>query len=87
MGLSEEMMRNAFECSGSSPGNSSETDFICQNHGSLFLLFPLTAPASNWIEEHLPSDRMTFGDGIVIEPRYVWAILVGLQEDGLTVSR
>jgi hypothetical protein len=23
----------------------------------------------------------------VIEPRYVWAILVGLQDDGLVVSR
>jgi hypothetical protein len=30
---------------------------------------------------------MTFADAVVIEPRYVWAILVGLQDDGLVVTR
>jgi hypothetical protein len=76
---------DSFVASGSSPTQGS--DFICENHGSLFLLIPRTGPASTWIEENLPSDRLTFGKGVVIEPRYVWAILVGLQEDGLTVSR
>jgi hypothetical protein len=75
-------MKNAFETSGSSPG-----DFICENHGSIFLLIPRSALAKIWINDNLSADRMTFGDGVVIEPRYIWAILVGLQEDGLTVSR
>ncbi len=74
---------DSFSASGSSP---SESDFVCENHGSVFLLFPRTAPAKIWIEEHLPSDRMTFCDAVVIEHRYVWAILEGLQEDGLTVQ-
>jgi hypothetical protein len=76
-----------FTRSGSSPGNKSEPDFICENHGSLFLLIPRSAPARIWVEDNLPLDRMTFGDGVVIEPRYVWAILIGLQEEGLTVGR
>jgi hypothetical protein len=76
---------DSFVASGSSP-TPTGSDFICQNHGSLFLLIPLSPPASTWIEENLPSDRMTFGDAVAIEPRYVWAILSGLQEDGLTVS-
>jgi hypothetical protein len=80
-------MKDAFCTSGSSPGKTDSPDFICQNHGSLFLLIPRSAPAKFWVEHNLPSDRMTFGDAVVIEPRYVWAILVGLQEDGLTVSR
>jgi hypothetical protein len=75
---------DSFVASGSSP---TEPDFVCQNHGSLFLLIPRTSPAKIWIEENLPEDRMTFCDGVVIEPRYVWAILAGLQEDGLVVSR
>lgn len=80
-------MKDAFCTSGSSPGNNSEPDFICQNHGSIFLLIPRSAPATTWIEENLPSDRMTFGDGVVVEPRYVWAILEGIQSDGLAVAR
>jgi hypothetical protein len=76
--------RDSFVASGSSP---TETDFICENHGSIFLLRPASPAALSWVEENLLPDRMTFCDAVVIEPRYVWAILVGLQEDGLVVSR
>jgi len=75
------MELNAYATSGTSPTNP---DFICENHGSLFLLRPLSPSAFSWIEEHLPPDRLLFGNATVIEPRYVWAILLGLQEDGLT---
>ena len=75
---------DSFAASGSSPTRS---DFLCENHGSVFLLRPISPSALAWIEEHLPFDRITFGDAVVIEPRYVCAILVGLQDDGLAVSR
>jgi hypothetical protein len=78
------MQLNAACTSGSSPTRS---DFICENHGSIFLLRPVSPSAFSWIEEHLPADRLTFGNAVVIEPRYVWAILAGLQDDGLVVSR
>ncbi len=74
---------DTFVASGSSP----TVDFICENHGSIFLLRPVSPASVAWIEEHLPSDRITFGNAIVVEPRYVWAILVGIQDDGLAVSR
>ena len=77
---------DSFAASGSSP-TQSEPDFVCENHGSIFLLIPCTAPAKTWIDEHLPSDCMTFGQGVVVELRYIWAILAGIQADGLTVSR
>ena len=80
-------MKDAFCTSGSSPGNNPEPDFICQNHGSLFLLFPRSAPAKTWVQAHLQPDHLTFGNGVVIEPRFVWSILAGLLDDGLTVSR
>jgi hypothetical protein len=75
---------DSFVASGSSPTRS---DFICENHGSIFLLRPVSPASFDWIESHLPSDRITFGNAVVIEPRYVWAILVGLQDDGLVVTR
>jgi len=75
---------DSFAASGSSPTRS---DFLCENHGSVFLLRPISPSALAWIEEHLPPDRITFADAVVIEPRYVWAILVGIQDDGLAVSR
>ena len=74
-------MTDLFKTSGTSP----TPDFMCENHGTLFLLIPRTAPAKIWIEENLARDHMTFADAVVIEPRYVWAILVGLQDDGLSV--
>jgi len=75
---------DSFVASGSSP---TRPDFICENHGSLFLLFPLSQSAQSWVEEHLPTDVQWFGNAVVIEHRYVWAILEGIQNDGLAVSR
>jgi hypothetical protein len=72
---------DSFACSGSSP---TEPDFVCEYHGSIFLLRPISSAAFAWIEANLPDDRLTFGNATVIEPRYVWAILLGLQDDGLT---
>jgi hypothetical protein len=38
------------------------------------------------MDEHLPADAMHWGGGVVVEPRYVGAIVAGLTEDGLSVS-
>jgi hypothetical protein len=74
---------DSFAASGSSP----TPDFLCENHGSVFLLRPVSPAAFDWIEKHLPSDRSNYGNAVVIEPRYVWAILAGLQDNGLAVTR
>jgi hypothetical protein len=75
---------DSFVASGTSP---TQSDFLCENHSSIFLLRPISAAAFAWLEEHLPPDRLTFRNAVVIESRYVWAILVGLQDDGLVVTR
>ena len=74
---------DSFVASGSSP---TEPDFFCENHGSIFLLRPASPAAHSWISDHLPDDRMTFGNAIVVEHRYIWAILEGIQSDGLAVQ-
>ncbi len=77
---------DSFAASGSSPTRSDGPDFRCENHGSLFLLFPLTQRAHSWIEEHLPEDVQWFGNAVVIEHRYIWTILDGIQDAGLAAS-
>jgi len=78
---------DSFVASGSSPTSKNGPDFRCENHGSLFLLYPITEPAHSWIDQHLPPDAPTFGKAVVVYHRHIWAILEGIQIDGLTVSR
>jgi len=78
---------DSFVASGSSPTSENGPDFRCENHGSLFLLYPLTQSAQSWISQHIPPDAQTFGEAIVVEHRYIWTILDAVQTDGLKVSR
>jgi hypothetical protein len=75
---------DSFVASGSSP---TEPDFFCENHGTIFLLRPVSPASFDWIESHLPSDRITFGNAVAVDHRCIWAILAGLQDDGLVVMR
>ena len=61
-------------------------DFEVQNHGSIFLLCPLTNSAIAWVEEHLPEDVLTFGRGICVEHRFISAIVRGIQDAGLVAA-
>ncbi len=36
-------------------------DFLLANHGTIFLLQPITDRASAWVREHLPPDALHFG--------------------------
>ena len=78
---------DSFAATGNSPTRSDRSDFRCENHGSLFLLFPLTPLAHSWIQDHLPEDAQWFGNAVVIEHRYIWTILSGIQDAGLAVAR
>ena len=76
---------DAFQTSGTSPTSEAEPDFRCENHGSIFLLYPLSESAQSWIEENLPSDAQWFGNAVAIEHRYIWPVLDGIQNDGMAV--
>ena len=60
-------------------------DVKIENHGSLVLLRPLTEAASDWLDENISEDAQHFGGAVVVEPRYVEAIVEGMQNDGLEV--
>lgn len=63
-----------------------QPDFYVEHHGSIVLLRPTTAQAFEWEREHLPSDRMHYGNAVVVEPRYIEDIVDGIVGDGLTVQ-
>jgi len=50
---------------------------------SVYLLRPISSAASEWTEEHLPPDAMSFAGGVAIEWRYLNDILFGMESDGL----
>jgi hypothetical protein len=61
-------------------------DIIFENHGSLFLLRPVSKVGQTWLDENVGDENtLTFGGAVVCEPRYVEAIVLGAQADGLEV--
>lgn len=63
-----------------------KTDFYFRDEGSICLLTPLSAYAREWLQENIAGDVQTWGNATVIEPRYVSAILTGINEAGLSVQ-
>lgn len=63
--------------------NKLHPDFFVLNEGTIFLLIPLTDAASTWVDEHLPEDAQWFGNGVVVEHRYIADIVQGIVNDGL----
>jgi hypothetical protein len=48
---------DSFAASGSSPQIG--PDFFVENHGSIFLLRPVTAAGFAWVSEHIPEDAQS----------------------------
>jgi hypothetical protein len=68
-------------------GNSPTVDFLRENHGSIFLLRPLTPSATYWLEKHIGQDNgfQPYWPTCVIEHRYIRPVLKSIQNDGLPV--
>ena len=81
---------DAFVASGNSPTHSGkiQPDFAVENHGSIFLLKPLTPSATSWIEEHIGQENgyQPNFPTVVVEHRYIADIIAGIQNGGLAVS-
>jgi hypothetical protein len=83
--------KDSFVASGNSPTqpvSKTPPDFVVENHGSIFLLKPLTPSATSWLEEHIGQDNgfQPYWPTCVIDHRYIWPILEGIQNDGLVVQ-
>lgn len=56
-----------------------------ENHGSLILIRPITAPARSWLHEHVDGEAQWFSGALVVEPRFFDALCVGLNDAGFVV--
>jgi hypothetical protein len=56
------------------------------NHGSIVLVQPHTEHATAWIAEHVGVDAQWFGRVLVVEPRYIDALVCGMRRDGFEVG-
>lgn len=65
-------------------------DLQVENHGSIFLLRPVSDTGREWINDHLLTPEgeapQMFGDATVVEHRYIGEIVEGAIEDGLVVA-
>lgn len=81
---------DSFVASCNSPTHTGKIppDFLVENHGSIFLLKPLTPSATSWVEEHIGQDNgyQPHFPTIVVEHRYIADIVEGIHNDGLAVQ-
>lgn len=61
-------------------------DVTLANHGSIVLVTPMTKAAKTWIDANVSDEAQWFGKSLVVEPRYVWNLVKGMQDEGLTVK-
>jgi len=60
-------------------------DFELSNHGTIFALTPKSEKARAWAAEHLSDDILRWDeDGLLINHRYIHAILGCARFDGFT---
>lgn len=57
-------------------------DFTVRDEFSIFLLTPVSADAREWVEANLGDEITTWGDSVVVEHRYIQAIIDGLTSEG-----
>jgi hypothetical protein len=63
----------------------STVDVHVVNHHSIVLFHLNTPEASAWVEENVSEEAQFFGTALVVEPRYVAALVASMREAGLEV--
>lgn len=63
-------------------------DFRVDDHGSICILTPLSPECKEWTDENVGNDETQYWgkNGIVVEPRYIGAIIEGLTEAGFNAQ-
>ncbi len=75
----------ALSCASTPHAHRPRPDFFLADHGTIFLLQPITGRALTWVREHLPPDSPRFGAAVVVEHRFIADIVGGIRDDGLEV--
>lgn len=64
-------------------------DVAVENHGTIFLVRPLSDYAADWLESNvldLNPEAQLFGGALVVEHQFIRELVHGLRADGLKVS-
>ena len=61
-------------------------DVLVQNDGTVFLFCPLTSQGREWIDEHVQSDALWFGNALVVEHRFAWGLAQGMKDAELVLE-
>jgi hypothetical protein len=56
------------------------------DHGSICLVRPISNRAHSWLDDNVSADAMWFGGALVVEPRYVSDLVVGMAAAGFCIS-
>jgi hypothetical protein len=65
---------------------TAKLDASFEDHGSVWLVRPLTDEAKRWLADNIGEDAQWFGDALAVEPRFVQGVIEGMQLDGLEVG-
>lgn len=60
-------------------------DVFVENHISVVLVRPLNDAMEQWLREHTLEESTWMGGCIVVEPRYLDALVEGMRSDGWEV--
>lgn len=71
---------------GETIGEGVIMDCIIRKSGTLYLFYPQTDLAKEWIEENVDPEAQYFGDALVVEHRYAWNLAQGMMVDGLDIE-
>lgn len=65
-----------------------DMDLQVEDHGTIFLLRPLSKVGQEWVDANVQQDDETqyWGNAIVVEHRYIGDIVAGAKGDGLEVT-
>lgn len=63
-----------------------DKDFLLVDHGSIAIITPQSTIAKTWVESFISDDAQWFGNGFVVEHRYVDDIVDRLLELDMSIE-
>jgi hypothetical protein len=63
-----------------------KVDFQVISHGTIYLLYPHTLRAKQWVKDNLPRDHMQCGGAAVVRHRNIADIINGITADEMEIA-
>lgn len=63
-----------------------DVDLMVENHGSIYLVRPMTERGIDWLKRTAPADAQFMGSAMAVEHRYIEGVIATANDDGLVVG-